>query len=168
MSMKSFDKFCERLILAEPGSEREVYDERQKVMQMKISINALTIFALASFVFAFIDKFAKWSESLYTVLSLIGALCLSYFQIHCAAKGCLIPISGKLARKITAIFVIVTAALNMLRYIYDIGEETYFIKDGLVSDDVLFAASFLLLIINGIFLLCMIRRDDKKNGGAEE
>lgn len=168
MSMKSFDKFCERLILAEPGSEREVFDERQKVMQMRICINTLSIYALASFVLAFVDKLTKWSESPYTPLLLALTLCLSYFQIHCAVKGCLIPASGKIAAKTSAVFIIVMAALNLFRYVFDIGEETFFIKNGLVSDDVLFSASFLLLIINGIFMLCMIRRDDKKNGGAEE
>lgn len=43
MSMKSFDKFCERMITAEPGSEKEIFDERQNVMRMRLAIEALLI-----------------------------------------------------------------------------------------------------------------------------
>ena len=41
MSLKSFDKFCERLILSEPGSQKEVFDERQNVMRSRLAIEAL-------------------------------------------------------------------------------------------------------------------------------
>ncbi len=44
MSMKSFDKFCERLILAEPGSEKEVFDERQRLIQQRLAVEALLIY----------------------------------------------------------------------------------------------------------------------------
>ena len=46
MSLKSFDKFCERMILAEPGSEKEIYDERQKQIRTQLTVEALTVFEI--------------------------------------------------------------------------------------------------------------------------
>lgn len=48
MSLKSFDKFCERMILAEPGSQKEIFDERQKIVRSRITIEALLIFGCSA------------------------------------------------------------------------------------------------------------------------
>lgn len=58
MSLKSFDKFCERMILAEPGSEKEIYDERQKQIRTQLTVEALTVFGAMSMLAVMINETA--------------------------------------------------------------------------------------------------------------
>lgn len=164
MSMKSFDKFCERLILAEPGSEKEVFDERQNIMRSRLAIEALLIYVGLTFINSMVmEMFYQWSESWMTLTLLFMVLSLLWWSIRCAAKGCLLAVSGRFAQKTSAILVILTGAVNIIRFVFDIGEEGYFVTDGKLSEDFVFALSFLLLIGCGIFILCVMRHEEKKN-----
>lgn len=44
MSMKSFDKLCRDILIGDPYAEREIFDERQKLFRLKLSVEALLIF----------------------------------------------------------------------------------------------------------------------------
>ncbi|MDE6030497.1 MAG: hypothetical protein K2G32_02635 [Oscillospiraceae bacterium] len=164
MSMKSFDKFCERLILAEPGSEREIFDERQNIMRSRLAIEALLIYVGLTFINSMVmEMFYQWSESWMTLTLLFMVICLLWWSIRCAVKGCLLAVSGRFAQKTSAVLVVLVGAINILRFVFDIGEEGYFVTDGMLSEDFVFALSFLLLIGCGIFILCVMRHEEKKN-----
>ena len=64
--------------------------------------------------------------------------------------------------------IIVIGALNGFRYVFDIGEEDYFITDGKLSGDFVFALCFLLMIGCGIFMLCVMRHEEKRNESEVE
>ena len=51
---------------------------------------------------------------------------------------------------------------------FDIGEEDYFITDGKLSGDFVFALCFLLMIGCGIFMLCVMRHEEKRNESEVE
>ena len=164
MSMKSFDKFCERLILAELGSEKEIFDERQNIMRSRLAIEALLIYVALTTVNSMVmEMFYRWSESWMTVTLLFMVLCLLWWSIRCAVKGCLLAVSGRFAQKTSAVLIVLAGALNMVRFVFDIGEEGYFVTDGMLLEDFMFALSFLLLIGCGIFILCVMRHEEKKN-----
>ncbi|MBD5384274.1 MAG: hypothetical protein HDR72_04675 [Ruminococcaceae bacterium] len=168
MSLKSFDKFCERLILAEPGSQKEIFDERQNVMRSRLAIEALFIYAGLTLVNSMImELFYQWSESLMTVTLLFMVLCLLWWEIRCALKGCLLAVSGRYAQKYSAAMGVFVGVLNGLRYVFDIGKEDFFVTNGRLSEDFVFALCFLLLIINGIFMLCVMRHEEKNNKDGE-
>lgn len=163
MSMKSFDKFCEKLILTEPGSEKEVYDERQRIMQQHLGIEALMICVGATLINTLVmEHLYQWAESPTTAALLFVVLCMLWWQIRCAVKGCMAPVSGKYAQRISAVTVIIIGVTNSLRYLFDIGEEDYFVVDGRLSGDFMFAVSLLLLAGCGIFMLCVNRHEEKK------
>ena len=63
MSMKSFDKFCEKMILGEPGSEKEIYDERQTQLRTHILVQSLVIYAIASALCVVLNEFIGFLES---------------------------------------------------------------------------------------------------------
>lgn len=63
MSMKSFDKFCEKMILGEPGSEKEIFDERQKQLRTHILVQSLVIYAIASALCVVLNEFTGFLES---------------------------------------------------------------------------------------------------------
>lgn len=164
MSLKSFDKFCEKMILGEPGSEKEIFDERQNVMRSRLAIEALLIYMGLTLVNSMVTElFWQWAESMTTVTLLFMVICLLWWEIRCAVKGCMLAVSGRFAQKSSAVMVIVIGVLNGLRYVFDIGEEDYFITNGKLSGDFVFALCFLLMIVCGIFMLCVMRHEEKKN-----
>lgn len=168
MSLKSFDKFCERLILTEPGSQKEIFDERQNVMRSRLAIEALLVYFGLTFLNSMVmEMFYQWAESWMTVTLLFAVICLLWWEIRCALKGCLLAVSGRYAQKYSAVMCIFIGVLNGLRYVFDIGKEDYLVTDGRLSEDFVFTLCFLLLIVNGIFMLCVMRYEEKNKGEEE-
>ncbi|MBD5128737.1 MAG: hypothetical protein HDT43_02250 [Ruminococcaceae bacterium] len=164
MSLKSFDKFCERMILNEPGGQKEIFDERQNIMRSRLAIEALFVYVGLTFLNSMVmEMFYQWAESWMTVTLLFAVISLLWWEIRCAFKGCLLAVSGRYAQKYSAVMGIFIGALNGVRYIFDIGKEDYFVTNGKLSEDLVFALCFLLFIVNGIFMLCVMRHEEKMN-----
>lgn len=145
--------------------ENTVFDERQKSLQLRFGVEALSIFALAVFFCCASPDFVyKWAESAAIAVLLIAVLSLLWYLIRCAAKGCMAAVSGKRFQKTGLVLVTVGAALQSIRFFFKIGREDFFIKDGMLTIDFLFFASLLLLLGCGIFSLCVIRSEEKRNG----
>lgn len=169
MSLKSFDKFCEKMILGEPGMQKEVFDERQKIVRMKITIEALLIFGLASLVNCMImEDVYKWAESQLASMALLAAACLLYWQIRCAAKGCIIGTNGTASQTFSGVSIIFLVAMMSLTHFDDIDKPDFFIKDGALSKDFIFAVVMLMYLVWGILTLGMVRRENKRNEKERE
>lgn len=96
MSMKSFDKFCENLILGKSGSEKEIYDERQKIARMHLTVEALAVYVVLSTLTLVIqDEFVRLCESSFFILAMCGSAAYLWWVIRCAYKECLFGVSGK-------------------------------------------------------------------------
>lgn len=162
MSLKSFDKFCEKLILTEPGSEREIFDERQKVIRLQTAVETLLIFVIACFINCIVmDFFYQWAESYSLTLLLIVMICMMYYIIKNAVKGSYIGINGRFARKITSITILLMAVINLAgRMLTFIGKGDIVIN-GMLSDDFLFAISLALLAVSGVISLIVLRKIDR-------
>lgn len=171
MSLKSFDKFCENLILAEPCSKRdkEVFDERQKQIRSKLGIEAMTICLISIFINAmFWEIFVRWSENQFAANLLIGMLCALYFLIRCAAKGCLATIGdNKIVQKGTLIVTSVVCTLNLIRNLFTTIDDGILTEDGVFSDEFIFTLTFLIGIISSVFSLCVIRHTEKSTESEE-
>lgn len=156
------------MILAEPDSQKEIFDERQNVMRSRLAIEALFIYVGATVVNSMVmEIFYQWAESWLTVTLLFAGICLLWWEIRCALKGCLLAVSGRYAKKYSAIMAVFVGALNGVRYVFDIGKEDYFVTNGRLTKDFVFALCFLILIVNGIFMLCVMRHEEK-NREVEE
>ena len=159
MSLKSFDKFCEKLILSEPGSEQEILDERQKIVRTEIIAETLLILAGVCFLNCVImDYFYQWAESYSAPLLLFFMLCVMYYIIRNVAKGSYVGINGNYARKVTSILILLMAVVNLVRNAFDLADEGGIMIDGALSDDFLFAVSFFLLAACGVISLIALRK----------
>lgn len=171
MSLKSFDKFCERMILAEPGSEcdKEIFDERQKQIRSKLGIEAMTICLISIFINAmFWEIFVRWSEHQFTAILLIAMLCMLYWLIRCAAKGCLATIGdNKIAQKGTLITTIVVCALNLIRNLFTTIDDGILTENGVLSDEFMFTLTFVIGITSSVFSLCVIHHTEKISESEE-
>ena len=95
MSLKSFDKLCERMILGEPGSRKEILDERQKIARTQIGVETLAIFSCLTFINSLVmDLLYQWADGYAPPMLVFFMLCMIYFNFRCFFKGCLIGING--------------------------------------------------------------------------
>ena len=167
MSLKSFDKFCEDLILTEPGSQKIIYDERQKIVQMKIGIEALIIFGAAATLNCLVmDLFYQYAETYTAPLVLIMLFCAFYYNLRCAAKDCLVGINGERALRNSSYTCIFMGIVMSLKYIFN--EEHFFIINGQLSDDFVFLITIITAIVFGITMLILVSHTQKKKNGKSE
>ena len=169
MSLKSFDKFCEDLILKEPGSEKVIFDERQKLVQMKLGIEALTIFGALSLINCLImDMAYQYAETYSAPMLLIMLLCAFYYMIRCAAKDCLVGIGGEKSLKFSAGYAIFMGVMMMIKFMFDNDEERVMFIDGKLGDDFCFMLVWIMAIMYGIITLLLIYIHAKRKEREKE
>lgn len=168
MSLKSFDKFCERMILGEPCAEKEIFDERQKIVRSQITIEALLIFGCSAILNCMImEECYKWAESQLAAMALLVSACLLYWQVRCAAKGCMIGTNGKFTQAFSGVCIIFISVLGILSI--DIsGEPDFIIKNGALSKDFIGVVVMLIFLAVGIITLCVIRHENKREETEEK
>ena len=166
MSLKSFDKFCEDLILTEPGSQKIIYDERQKIMQMKLGIETLFIFGAAATLNCLaMDLIYQYAESYTAPIVLIMLFCAFYYNLRCAAKDCLIGINGEGALRNSSYTSIGMGIVLSLQYITK--EEHFIIVNGQLSDDFVFLITTVTAVAYGITMLILVSHVQKKKNENE-
>lgn len=169
MSLKSFDKFCEDLILKKPGSEKMIFDERQKLVQMQLGTEALIIFGVLSLINCLImDMAYQYAETYSAPMLLIMLLCAFYYMLRCAAKGCLIGIGGEKSLKFSAGYAIFMGIMMMIKFIFDREEEFTVLKDGKISDDLCLLLIWILAVFYGILTFLLINIYTKRKEREKE
>lgn len=167
MSLRSFDKFCENLILKDPGSEKVIYDERQKIVQMKLGIETLIIFGGAATLNCLaMDLFYQYAESYTAPIVLIMLFCAFYYNLRCAAKECLVGINGTGALRNSSFTGIFMGFVMSVKYITK--EEHSIIVNGQLSDDFVFLITTVTAIAYGITMLILISHIQKKKNEKSE
>ena len=158
MSLKSFDKLCERMILGEPGSQKEILDERQKIVRTRVGVEALTIFSCLTFINALVmDLWQQWAESYAAPMLIFFMVCIIYFNFRCFFRGALIGINGGYQAKFSAIYAIFMGLIYMLIFVFKNDEEKALFSDGKLTDNCCFLITLILFIIYGITGLVLIR-----------
>ncbi len=164
MSMKSFEKFCEAMINPDKDKNQEIFDERQKQMQLHIVIESLVIFVMIMFVHCFIsDFFVKWSESTMFPMLLYAMICVIYYIIRSGVKGCFVGVNGAVARYVPAGVCILLGFMNGFREILELSDDGWaVVKEGLVSDHLISCAAFALMLISGVITIIFISKSEKE------
>lgn len=156
MSMKSFDKFCERMIVSEPGTEKEIYDERQKQQRTRLTVEALAIYAVMSFLLAAVNEtLVGWCDGSVPVMVVCMALAYMWWIIRNGSKGSLFGVTGK-STKYTAVITLIWIPFLFLEYVLPLltGEKSV-ISDGKLSGDFLIAAAFVIFILSAVLILVL-------------
>ena len=171
MSLKSFDKFCEKMILGEPASQKEIMDERQKIVRTRILVEALVIFSGASFINCFVmDMAYQWAETYAAPMMMLFLICMIYFNFRCFFKGCLIGVSGNSQAKFTAFYAIFMGALSLVRFGFENESGMTLFSDGKLTDNFCILITWILFVVYGIASLILIRsiRRSEKNDETEK
>lgn len=156
MSLKSFDKFCERMIMGEPVDRREVYDERQNQMRTKLTVEALWVYIALSAVAVVINEEFTWTSSLLSLMALCGAIAFLWWTIRCAAKDCIFGIKG--FGVISNAWVLLAESVLFICLSVFGKDELFISEDGLVGSRLLITIGFAILIIASLIVIVMNKK----------
>lgn len=168
MSLKSFDKFCEKMINGEPIDNKEIFDERQELTRTKSLVIALVNFgSLSASNTLFMECGMRWSESYFMPIAVFMAVCYLGFLLDNARRGSLFGVNGTSKAVMTAS---VMTGQGLVMLLVKLAEEEPFcvIKDGRVSGIFLMVLFFALEIVCGIITLIIARRFNKSNEEENE
>lgn len=172
MSLKSFDKFCENIILGEPSSQKQIFDERQNIVRSRLITEALIIFAALSMLNTMImEAGPKWCESFSAPMVFFAALCLLWWLIRCSVKGALFGVDGTTAMKCTGGFWAGIGLFYMIMNTFGGHSDGVFaggiIVDGMVGEKFLIVVSCAVLTLCGVYILVMASREDRHRKSEE-
>ncbi len=163
MSLKSFDKFCEKLILAEPGSEKEIFDERQKLIREHITFNSVLLFAgLSATNTLIMDWGLQWCGMYFAPMILFYVISYISWIMANSYKGSLFGVEGTGFVKKNAfcmIFVSIVSLLNLLVTSFE--EKFSVLKNGMLSVRFIGVIAFTLLLAAGIAAFVLAHRYEK-------
>ncbi len=162
MSLKTFDKFCEDIIMGNK-QEKAIYDERQNQVQTKLLVEALLVYIAAVFVNTlFMDFIYRWCDSYFAPMVLLAGIVYLYWIIRSAAKGCLVGVNGSRPIKMSAFMMIFLGGLYSVNFFFNITEKNGIFLDGKAEMGFIFGVYCVLTIICGIIMMIFAKRYDKK------
>lgn len=146
------------MILAETGSEKEIYDERQKQIRTQLTVEALTVFGAMSMLAVMINETAfSWCEGCFPVMVLCAALSYGWWVIRNAVKGSLFGVSGK-GVKFTAVLILIESPIYEILLLPDEWDTLSFVNNGKLTTGAVVMFSMLLMIVFAIITLVLYSR----------
>ncbi len=156
MSMKSFDKFCEKMVNNEPLNEKAIFDERQNQLRRQYTIEALYVFGGSTFLNTLIMEFGlQWSESYAMPMVIFAVISYLYWVIRNAAKGTLFGVNGTRTVSSTGFICTTLGALYFPLILPESVDnwDTFFISNGMVGEHFLLTIADALYFGAGIAVL---------------
>ncbi len=169
MSMKSFDKFCESIIMNDPKSRKEIFDERQKIVRKSIYTEALIGYSTAVFLNTLImEGVYQWCESHVAPMLALALAAVIYCEIRCAVKGVLIAVNGTFSRTFSGVYCIfMGSVLGATQFLSAVEEWDKLVKDGMVTRTAMLILVLFLCLIYGVLSIVLTKRERKKREDTE-
>ncbi len=161
MSLKSFDKFCEKIIMGEVGSEKEIYDERQNQIRTKLIVEALLVFGVMTALGMLLYDMFKWCESAFPICAVCCAAAYLWWTIRALFKDCLFGVKGK-GTLYTALILITECTMYMF-LAYENSEGEFFSFENGLSTGMVCSIAFMLAIIAGVIVVAANFGKNKKS-----
>lgn len=163
MSLKSFDKFCEKVINGESVQQKEIFDERQTLVRSQITIRALWTFIIVTGINLLIMECGpQWCESWVLSTALFGAFAYLYWVIANARHGSLFGISGTWSVTQQAVMLICDGIILPLVICNDEDNSDFFanflIRNGMVSEYFVSVLICVVLLAAGIVMAVNVRK----------
>lgn len=169
MSLKSFDKFCEKMINSEPIDNKDIFDERQNVLRTQITVQAMRLFiVLSCFNILTIECGPQWCESYIASTALFAGIAYIYWLIQNGRNGSLFGIKGTKPLEYQAAAILCEGIIFPL-YMFGHRQDFFqyfFVKNGMVSEYLMLTLFFVMCVASGITVFVLAHRYKKKT--AEE
>lgn len=162
MSLKSFDKFCEKIINGEPVDNKDIFDERQERIRTKNLVIALVCFgSLCALNTLFMECGMQWSESYFMPIAIFMGICYLGFLLSSARQGSLFGINGTSKATMTASILLGQGIVLLLVKLVDKEESFCVIKDGKVSAIFLMVLFFVCEIVCAVITFVLAHKFNK-------
>ena len=161
MSLESFDKFCEKMIMGEPGSEKEIFDERQNIVRGRLTTESLAVGFALSGLLVMTNEMFGWSSDYFLLMGLGAALCYLWWVIRNAVKGSLFGVKG-MGTLWTAV-IMVFESFYCLLIVWDEDSAFPLTEQGQVSDNLMVLVIAAVLLLSSIVVFVMNARRKKQN-----
>lgn len=167
MSMKSFDKFCENIILGEPASQKEIFDERQKQQRTQLTVEALIVYAVMSAIAVMLNEIGyQWCEGNFELMVLCMALCLLWWVIRNASKGSLFGVSGK-GTLYSAIISLIWVPYYISTFFLNPERAFAVVRSGMLSNEFVVSTAFVFYFAAAFVTLILKIRENKREKSAK-
>lgn len=160
MSLESFDKFCEKMIMGEPQSEKEIFDERQNIVRGKLTTEALAVGFGLSGLLVMSNELFGWSSDMFLLMGVGAAFCYLWWVIRNAVKGSLFGVKGS-GTFWTAI-IMVFESFYCLLMVWNEDAAFPLTEQGQVSSNLLTLIIAALLLVSSIVVFVLNARRKKK------
>ncbi len=167
MSMKSFDKFCENIILGEPASQKEIFDERQKLQRTQLTVEALLVYGIMSAIAVMANEIGyQWCEGNFELMVLCMALCLLWWVVRNASKGSLFGVSGK-GTEYSAIIALIWCPFYASTFFLNPEKEFTVVSSGMLSNEFVVSTAFIFYFAAAIVTLILKIRENKREKSSK-
>ena len=160
MSLASFDKFCEKMILGEPGSEKEIFDERQNIVRGRLTTEALAVGFALSGLLVLTNEISEWCSEMFMLMGLGAALCYLWWVIRNAIKGSLFGVKGS-GTFWTAVIMLIDS-FYLLLMCWEPEKAFPLTEQGQVSRNLLVLIISIVLLVSSIIVFIMNGRRKRK------
>lgn len=171
MSLKSFDKFCEKMINNEPIDNKDIFDERQSVMRMQITLRAFQLFTAAACLNILIMECGgQWCESYVCSTALCLGAAYIFWLVKNARKGSLFGIKGTKPMQYQASVILAEGVIFPLYMISEREDffECFFIRNGKVSEHLMLTVFFLMCVFVGAAIFILAHRYNRRRKFSSE
>lgn len=169
MSLKSFDEFCAKMVSNEPIQQKEIFDERQKLVRSQLTIRALWAFIIAACVNIIVMECGpQWCESTVLSTAVFGAAAYLYWVIANARRDTLFGVGN--SSSVNAAMFFADGLLIPVMFITHSESENapgFFFRNGLVSENLLAIIGGILLIITAAVMSSSFYHHHKDKKSSE-
>lgn len=174
MSLKSFDKFCENIIMGEPAKyEKDVFDERQNQLRGKLICEAFQLYAALSFLALIIYEAGyQYCEGVIAILALCGAVSYFWWVLRGLHFGCLIGMKFTQTANSAGMLIgqMVLFGFIEFRNFSKDGKagESFFANNGQLTEHFVLVIAMAIMLIASVTVLVAVSRHKRAEKSVKE
>lgn len=173
MSLKSFDKFCENMIMGEHVQPQDIFDERQNQMRAKITSECLYAYAFMTFIALIIyEAFCAYCQSIIAVLAFCMAVCYLVWVIRNYVKGTLLGVKYE-KTSFTASYILSLMIIYVVMIFHNNEDEittvkSFFIADGQLTEYFVLILACVIMAVSSVVVFTEMSKRKKSEKADNE
>lgn len=173
MNLKSFDKFCENIIMGEPKNEKDIFDERQNQLRGKLICEGFQLYAVLSYLALIIYEAGyAYCDSVIAILAFCAAVSYLWWVLRGLHYGCIIGIKFTQTTNSAAMIAVEMVLFGFITFNNfskdrQLG-ESFFVNNGQLTKHFVTVIAMAIMIIASVITLVAVSRHQKAEKSAKE
>ncbi len=173
MSLKSFDKFCENMIMGEHVQPQDIFDERQNQLRAKITGECLYTYAFLTFIALVIYEAGyAYCQSIIAVLAFCMAVCYLIWVIRNYVKGTLLGVKYE-KTAFTASYILGLMMIYVIMIFNNNEEEittvkSFFVAKGQLTEYFVLILACVIMAVSSVVVFSVMSKRKKSEKADNE